>query len=111
MSRRLLQADGTQVYDISRARLIQGLRNLHAEWGVYEKCDHDHLETDLGALLIDDVGWTCAKGLTATVCRHCCAQDGGGQSEDCAVYHEHKPGQALCPTMAIVDGREAPWQP
>jgi hypothetical protein len=46
-----------------------------------------------------------------TICRHCCTRLMSGQTEDCATDHTHLPGYALCPTMAIVEGRVAPWNP
>jgi hypothetical protein len=109
MGKRHTQADGAAVYDISRARLVQALKALHAAYGVYDKCDHRHAENDPAALFINEIGWTCDDGLIALICRHCCAQDGRGQHEDCATEHDHLPGHALCPTMAIVDGCESPW--
>jgi hypothetical protein len=90
--------------------MVQGLRALHREYGVYDQCDHEHAESDPEALYIDGVGWTCADGLLATICAHCCV-NGEGQREDCATEHKHLPGYALCPTMAIVEGRESPWRP
>lgn len=100
-----------QVHDISRARLVQGLRALHVEYGVYERCAHEHPDNDLSAFYIEGVGWTCDKSLLRIVCRHCCAQDGDGQSEVCAAAHDHLPDHALCPTMALLDGRTPPWNP
>jgi hypothetical protein len=109
MGKRLVQADGAAVYDISRARLVQAIRALHHEYGVYQACGHHHRENDQAALYIEGVGWTCEDGLLAVICAHCCV-NGVGQREDCATEHKHLHGRALCPTMAIVDGREAPWQ-
>jgi len=109
MARRLLQADGAAVHDISRARLVQALKALHAPYGVYDQCSHVHTERDPEAIYIDGVGLTCEDGLLMTICRHCCTQLLRGQTEDCATEHKHLPDYALCPTMSIVEGKEAPW--
>jgi hypothetical protein len=45
------------------------------------------------------------------VCTACCTRPFYGQTEDCADGHKHLPGSAICPTMAIVDGRDSPWTP
>ena len=97
------------MFDISKARMVQALRALHRPYGVYDLCDHEHVENDPDALYIDGVGWTCEAGLLETICRHCCTQLEYGQTEDCATDHKHLPSTALCPTMAIVEGRESPW--
>jgi hypothetical protein len=111
MARTLLQAHSAGVHDLSRARLVQALHALHAEYGVYDSCRHLHTEDDPEAMYIDGVGWTCEEGLLMTICRHCCTQTTFGQTEDCATDHNHLPGFALCPTLAIVDNKEAPWRP
>jgi hypothetical protein len=100
-----------QIHDISRARMVQGLRALHCPYGVYDQCSHQHTENDVDAVYIDGVGLTCDDGLLMTICRHCCTRLMSGQTEDCATDHTHLPGYALCPTMAIVEGRVAPWNP
>ena len=112
MARRLMEPNGPgAVYDISRARLIQALKALHAPYGIYDQCDHQHVESDQDAVYIDGVGLTCEEGLLETVCRHCCTDRDYGQTETCASDHKHLPGYALCPTLALVDGREPPWRP
>lgn len=97
------------MHDISRARMVQALLALHAEYGVYDQCEHIHTDKDPEALYIDGVGWTCDVGLLMVICRHCCTKPEFGQTEDCATDHKHLPGHALCPTMAVVTGRESPW--
>lgn len=99
------------VHDLSRARIVQRLRALHSEYGIYDKCSHTHLETDAGTVYIDGVGLTCDDGLLAVICQHCCTRLETGQTEDCATDHKHLPGYALCPTMAIVEGLDSPWNP
>jgi hypothetical protein len=111
MTRRATRHGEATVHDLSRARLIQALRALHSEYGVYEKCDHGHTADDPLALDIENVGLTCADGLLDVVCTACCTRPFYGQTEDCADGHKHLPGSAICPTMAIVDGRDSPWTP
>jgi hypothetical protein len=109
MSRRSKRVDPlAQVHDISRARLIQGLRAMHAPFDIYTTCGHQHAETDETALYVEGVGWTCGKGLVSVVCQHCCVDD-HAQAEVCVDQHKHAPDRALCPTMALVEGRDAPW--
>lgn len=96
------------VHDISRARLIQGLKNLHVPYDVYTDCGHQHSDRDDQALFIEGLGWTCVDGLVETVCQHCCVSE-TAQAQVCVDKHDHKPDRALCPTMAIVDGLESPW--
>lgn len=110
MSKVIVQMNEAVVHDLSRARMVQGLRALHRPYGVYDQCEHQHEETDEEALYIDGVGWTCDEALLMTICAHCCVVPQYGQSEDCATDHIHLPGYALCPTMAIVEGRESPWR-
>ena len=98
------------VHDLGHARMVQALRALHAPFGIYDECEHDHHEDDPEAVYIDGVGWTCDDGLLMTICRHCCTQLEYGQTEDCATDHVHLPGRALCPTLAIVEGMTPPWR-
>jgi hypothetical protein len=110
VSRGTVEVDEAQVHDLSRARMVQGLRALHRPYGVYDQCDHVHTEDDPEAVYIDGVGWTCDEALLMTICSHCCTQREYGQTEDCATDHTHLPGYSLCPTMAIVEGKPAPWR-
>jgi hypothetical protein len=103
------RASGVQ--EISRARIVQGLQALHSEYGVYDKCGHSHAENDPRAFYIDGIGLTCEKGRLVTICRHCCTGSDGVQSSDCASDHDHLADHALCPTMAVVNGRTTPWRP
>ena len=101
-----------QVHDISRARIVQGLRALHGPFDIYESCGHVHNGRDPFALHIEGIGYVCSEGIVATICTHCCCTDPEyGQSESCVSTHKHLPGYALCPTMAIVEGRDSPWLP
>lgn len=96
--------------EISRARLVQNLKALHAPYDVYEKCGHNHALNDPNAQDLPPLGMVCADGIVATICLHCCV-NGVGQREECATEHKHLPGYSLCPTLSIVEGRDAPWRP
>lgn len=96
------------MHDLSRARLIQGLKNLHVPYDVYTECGHLHSERDSNALYIEALGWVCTDGLVETICQHCCVGE-TAQAQVCIDKHEHKPDRAVCPTMAVVDGLEPPW--
>jgi hypothetical protein len=96
------------VYDISKARMVQALRALHRPFGVYDSCGHEHRANDAEAMYVDEIGWTCEAGLTNTICEHCCVQPNYGQSEECATDHKHGPDIPICPTMAIIEGKPAP---
>jgi hypothetical protein len=96
------------VHDLSRARLIQGLKNLHVPYDVYTECGHQHSEQDSTALYIEPLGWVCTDGLVETICTHCCVGE-TAQAQVCVDKHEHKPDRALCPTMALIEGLEPPW--
>jgi hypothetical protein len=111
MTRRTTQAGESPVHDLSRARIIQGLRNLHTPYDVYEACGHNHALNDPLAQDVPGIGMVCDKGIVQTICNHCCADLEYGQRDVCATDHKHLDGYALCPTMAIVEGREAPWRP
>jgi hypothetical protein len=108
MGKRTSHNDLGTVHDISRARIVQGLRALHAPFDVYGDCGHNHALNDPYALEIDGE-MRCSEGIVETVCVHCCVVD-DRQSETCATEHKHLPGDALCPTLAIVEGRESPWR-
>ena len=101
----------TEVHEVSRARIVQGLRALHRPFDVYEACGHNHALNDPRAFEIEGLGMVCDDGIVDTVCTHCCTDLGFGQTERCATEHKHLPGYALCPTMAIVEGRDGPWVP
>lgn len=98
-----------EVHDISKARLVQGLRNLHVPYGIYTECGHEHTDRDEFALYIEGVGWTCDVGLVEVICQHCCVGE-HAQAAVCTDQHEHKPDRAVCPTMALVEGLEPPWE-
>jgi hypothetical protein len=96
------------VHEISRARLVQGLKALHAPFEIYTACEHLHDEDDEDAFYIEDVGWSCEAGLVAVVCQHCCVDD-HAQADVCVERHKHEAGRALCPTTALMTGLLSPW--
>lgn len=42
------------------------------------------------------------QGTRVPVCMHCCT-DRDGFTAECLDHHDHRPGQPLCPTAAILD--------
>lgn len=62
---------------------------LHSAYRLYDECSHEHTEDEVRAGLATDAGefFACEEGFERIVCRHCCAIDGSGQTEDCAVTH------------------------
>jgi len=110
MSRRRTQPD-ENVHDISRARLIQRIKALHRPYDVYEACGHNHALNDPLAQHIPELGMVCDQGIVLTICNHCCVDAEVGQRDVCAADHKHLDSYSLCPTLAIIDGRDAPWRP
>lgn len=80
------------------------VRALHRPVGIYDECDCPDLAKAEGHLDVYEVGITCNK--LYEVCAECCCDD-GYQTEDCAIYHEHKLGETHhCPTIRTLDGQE-----
>lgn len=107
---RLASPYGQPIKDVSKSRMVQRLNGLHSPYHLYEPCGHSHALNDPDAVEIEEIGMVCADGIIDTICNHCCT-DEYGQTEVCADKHRHLPGISLCPTMAIVEGRDAPWAP
>jgi len=72
----------------------------------------EEAEAKLARLRIMHHPWEIRDGddgegpLEYLVCRHCCAGDGAGQTEECATEHRHGEGTSICPTMAIISSEE-----
>lgn len=81
---------------------ISAALDLHAPYGIYDKCGHEHVDTEPGVREIDNVGLVCEAGLEFVVCSHCCANDGYGQSEECAAAHDHARVCDPCPTVRLI---------
>lgn len=81
---------------------ISAVLDLHTPYGVYDKCGHDHEDGEPGVREIDNVGLVCKEGLEHMVCSHCCANDGYGQSEECASAHDHERFCDPCPTVRLI---------
>jgi hypothetical protein len=110
VSRRSRRAPLAEVHDISRARLVQGLKAMHAPFDVFTECGHQHSESDTRARHVEGLGMVCDDGLVTTVCLHCCVAD-HAQAAVCETRHDHEPDRAVCPTMALVTGFDPPWKP
>ena len=95
---------------------IEAVREIHAPWGIYSECGHDHTEAELEdeaspVKEVDLVGLVCDEGLMYRVCRSCCVEPGwseGFQTETCATKHTHTQDGPVCPTVAALDGVEMP---
>ena len=77
---------------------------LHAPYGIYDECDHEHTEDEADdphsdVRYVDEVGYVCSAGLMYEVCQECCVSEGFGQREDCADRHDHDKGKPRCPTV------------
>lgn len=81
------------------------IRELHSEYRLYDDCGHEHAETDEGVVNVPDVGVVCQDGYMYSVCRECCTNGYGDQTEECASAHDH-PGW-LCATNDILRAAEA----
>jgi hypothetical protein len=69
--------------------VVDAVLKLHRQHRLYDECGHEHSEDEVRAGLAADAGefLACEDGFERKVCRHCCANDGNGQIEDCAVTH------------------------
>jgi hypothetical protein len=83
---------------------IAAVRALHSPFKIYEPCGHEHEETDEGVTNVIEIGPACQDGYMYTVCRHCCTDVEGFQTEECVSAHDHHDG--LCDTSAVLDGGE-----
>ena len=100
----------TEVHEVSRARIVQGLRALHKPYDIYEDCGHRHRGDEPFVVYVHPLGYMCSQGVVESICTHCCT-DGDGQTKTCVREHKHLADYALCPTLAIVEGRDGPWVP
>ena len=88
----------TEARDNARAEVerlgaqIEAVQALHETWRIHS--DGDHPE-----------GCDCGEP-TYIVCRSCCCDAYGDQSETCAIYHDHDTDGPGCPTIRALDG----WQ-
>jgi hypothetical protein len=81
------------------------VRELHAEFKIYDECGHLHGEDDPGVIEIENVGLTCKDGYQYSICRTCC-RDGDYQSLACVEHHDHTDCHP-CPTIRALDGTGA----
>ncbi len=75
---------------------------IHRVDTVYDECEHDHAEEDAanGVVYAGEAGLTCAK--VHDVCRNCCVNALGGQSDICSDEHQHGPNEPPCRTIAAL---------
>lgn len=102
-----LEADRDRAREIAVALEQENarIRELHSPYKIYDECSHRHAETDPGVTVVTHVGPTCEDGYLYTICRHCCTDALGDQTEACATEHDH--ATSPCPTSAVFDGGEA----
>lgn len=75
---------------------LAAVADLHRPQPIYDECERDCPEH--GIPLNYYTG--CPDRITAMVCRHCCLDAAGDQTEDCATYHDHT--EHTCPTAAVL---------
>jgi hypothetical protein len=80
------------------------VRDLHSPFKIYEPCGHDHEETDDGVTNVIEMGPVCQDGYMYTVCRHCCTDAQGFQTEECVSAHDHSTG--ICETRRALENTE-----
>lgn len=79
------------------AATIERVREQHRAVGIYDSCECTDEEKETGHKDVEEVGLTCNK--LYDICAECCRDD-VYQTETCAAYHDHKPGEAHhCKTM------------
>ena len=68
---------------------LDAVLRLHRPHRIYDECEHEHTEDEVRAGTAVDAGefFACEESFERVVCRHCCAADGYGQTEDCATDH------------------------
>jgi hypothetical protein len=102
-----LRTDRDRARDLAAALEAENarVRELHPEFRIYGECGHKHAEGDEGVVNVNDVGLVCEDGFMYSVCRECCTDGHGNQTEECASAHDH-PGW-LCATNTILHAAEA----
>lgn len=74
---------------------LAAIAAIHRAQPLYDECEEDC--PDHGIELNYYTG--CPDRITAMVCRYCCLDETGDQTEDCAMYHDHT--EHTCPTAAV----------
>lgn len=82
------------------AAALTAVLERHKPVTVYGECDCADEQKETGHVDVDEVGRTC--NALYIICAECCRDD-TYQTEDCADYHDHKPGEAICPTVADIE--------
>jgi hypothetical protein len=86
-----------------RERWTAALSHVHAEFGIYDECDHNHTDEEVAqGLAVDtDDFRSCKEAELCAICAACCTE-AECQTETCANYHDHRPGKPICPTAALI---------
>ena len=93
---------------IAAREALKPIRALHRPWTLWDECGHavegdpyeiGNAHPDGRHHYVSEVGWSCER--EGVICAECCVDD-IYQSEDCANYHDHGPGRAICPTARLI---------
>jgi hypothetical protein len=87
---------------MSPLECIEQLERLHRPHSIYEECGHDHTPIEAGVFEVEDVGLVCKEGWLYDICRACCCDAVGEQTEQCADAHTHAQGLSWCETARIL---------
>ena len=91
----LAQRDAARDIAVRLEAQLAAVADLHRPQPIYDECEPDC--PDHGIPLNYYTG--CPDRIIAMVCRHCCLDANGDQTEDCATYHDHT--EHTCPTAAV----------
>lgn len=87
---------------------IQRVLDLHQPMRIYDACDCHHAETGgEGWVEVDDIGLVCPDGWQYTICRACCTDATGHQTEQCVTEHVHDRDRYCRTVTAMTTGDEA----
>ncbi len=92
----LAQCDAARDIAVRLEAQLAAVADLHRPQPIYDECERDC--PDHGIPLNYYTG--CPDRITAMVCRCCCLDADGDQTEDCATYHDHT--EHTCPTAAVL---------
>lgn len=85
-------------------RKVVRVLELHSPFKIYDECGHEHEETEKGVTNVIEIGPVCQDGYMYTVCRHCCTNVGGFQTEECVSAHDHS--TSICETRRALEPAE-----
>lgn len=84
------------------------VREMHSPARIYDDCGHRHSLYEGGEwAFVEGVGMVCQQGWQYTVCRCCCLDSTGHQTEDCVVDHHHDRDSYCATVNALTSGDTA----